>query len=75
MDQAMGDLQTQLEEVKKLWDEERQMRVRLERELELVRGQGVGKDDPTAAKRRSEDGAEVTVEGDGDRDGKRQRTD
>ena len=74
MDQAMGDLQTQLEEVKKLWDEERQMRIRLERELELVRGQGLAKDDTTAAKRRSEDGAETTVD-DADRDGKRQRTD
>ncbi|TEB33754.1 hypothetical protein FA13DRAFT_110575 [Coprinellus micaceus] len=74
MDQAMGDLQTQLEEVKKLWDEERQMRIRLERELELVRGQGVVKEDATAAKRRSEDGAQAAVD-DADRDGKRQRTD
>lgn len=75
MDQAMGDLQTQLEEVKKLWDEERQMRMRLERELEHLRGKVAGKDDATAAKRRSEDGAEVTADSEADRDGKRQRTD
>lgn len=39
MDQAMGDLQAQLEEVKRLWDEERTARTRLEGELEHLRGQ------------------------------------
>ncbi|RDB23398.1 Transcriptional regulator CBF1 [Hypsizygus marmoreus] len=37
MDQAMGDLQTQLEEMKKMWDEERNMRLRAENELEALR--------------------------------------
>ena len=75
MDQAMGDLQAQLEEVKRLWDEERTARQRLERELELLRGgQGLAKDEGAAPKRRVEgEGAEG--EGDAERDGKRQRTD
>ncbi|KAG6812821.1 hypothetical protein H0H92_016090 [Tricholoma furcatifolium] len=38
MDQAMGDLQTQLEEYKKMWEEERQGRQRAEGELEALRG-------------------------------------
>ncbi|KAF8841890.1 hypothetical protein BDN67DRAFT_900501 [Paxillus ammoniavirescens] len=38
MDQAMGDLQAQLEEMRRLWDEERMARQRAEGELELLRG-------------------------------------
>jgi len=38
MDQAMGDLQAQLEEVRRLWEEERVARQRVENELELLRG-------------------------------------
>ncbi|GJE89040.1 bHLHzip domain-containing protein [Phanerochaete sordida] len=38
MDQAMGDLQAQLEEVRRAWDEERVLRQRLEAELSVVRG-------------------------------------
>lgn len=37
MDQAMGDLQNQLEEVKRMWEEERNGRQRLELELESLR--------------------------------------
>lgn len=37
MDQAMGDLQNQLEEVKRMWEEERNARQRLELELENLR--------------------------------------
>lgn len=37
MDQAMGDLQSQLEEVKRLWDEERTKRETLEKEMELLK--------------------------------------
>ncbi|KIL64630.1 hypothetical protein M378DRAFT_78050 [Amanita muscaria Koide BX008] len=37
MDQAMSDLQAQLEEMKRLWDEERMGRQRAESELELLR--------------------------------------
>jgi len=64
MDQAMGDLQAQLEEVKRLWDEERQTRARLERELETLRSQTGAKEEGT--KRASEEVEE--------REGKRQRT-
>ncbi len=38
MDQAMGDLQTQLEEMRRLWEEERAARMRAESELDVVRG-------------------------------------
>lgn len=38
MDQAMGDLQAQLEEMRRLWDEERGARQRCESELTLLRG-------------------------------------
>ncbi|KAF9559020.1 hypothetical protein CPC08DRAFT_666860 [Agrocybe pediades] len=68
MDQAMGDLQAQLEEIKRLWEEERAARARAEAELEQLRnslnapnGNGsapVAKDEPVAgAKRRSVDAA------------------
>ncbi|KAI0799557.1 hypothetical protein BC629DRAFT_1285300 [Irpex lacteus] len=46
MDQAMGDLQSQLDEVKRLWEEERAARVRVEAEFasfrESVKGQRQG---------------------------------
>ena len=38
MDQAMGDLQAQLEEMRRLWEEERVARQRAEGELEVLRG-------------------------------------
>lgn len=38
MDQAMGDLQAQLEEMRRLWEEERAARQRAENELEVLRG-------------------------------------
>jgi len=37
MDQAMGDLQTQLEEMRRMWEEEREARSRMETELEALR--------------------------------------
>lgn len=40
MDQAMGDLQAQLEEVRKMWEEERLARQRAEAELAVLRGGG-----------------------------------
>lgn len=64
MDQAMGDLQAQLEEVRRMWEEERHARQRAEQELELLRGGG-GSLAP-GQKRPSED-----ADGDGE---KRQRT-
>ncbi|KAI0938006.1 hypothetical protein AcW1_002333 [Taiwanofungus camphoratus] len=38
MDQAMGDLQAQLEEMRRMWEEERIARQRAESELEVLRG-------------------------------------
>lgn len=38
MDQAMGDLQAQLEEMRRMWDEERIARQRAESELDVLRG-------------------------------------
>ena len=86
MDQAMGDLQAQLEEVKRRWEEETMLRSRAEAELEALRNLNgisgtVSKEEVAAgAKRRSVDNNEGTgnnqasTEG-GERDGKRQRTD
>ena len=42
MDQAMGDLQAQLDEVRRLWEEDRVARQRVETELEVLRQHGVG---------------------------------
>lgn len=39
MDQAMGDLQAQLEEIKRLWDEERTKRDALEKEVQSLKSQ------------------------------------
>jgi bHLH factor len=94
MDQAMGDLQNQLEEVKRMWEEERNARQRLELELETTRkGSAASQPAPqhqvaqppggttgeaiSGAKRKSEEVPEQTSgagENEGDRDGKRQRT-
>jgi hypothetical protein len=82
MDQAMGDLQAQLEEVKRRWEEETMLRSRAEAELEALKNMNgisgnTSKDDGAmGTKRRSTDdmeGAQATTEG--ERDGKRQRTD
>jgi transcriptional regulator CBF1 len=40
MDQAMGDLQAQLEEVRRMWDEEHAARLAAEKELAELRGGG-----------------------------------
>ncbi|KAJ7146159.1 hypothetical protein C8R44DRAFT_599688 [Mycena epipterygia] len=67
MDQAMGDLQVQLDEIRRMWEEERMNRQRAEQELELLRGGKSG--GGGGEKRGSPDGGE----GDGG-EGKRQRT-
>jgi len=82
MDQAMGDLQTQLEEIKRFYEEERNIRQRLENELQALRngmhhvaisgtnqvqGQAMSGKDGEGLKR-------DPVEIEGDREGKRQRT-
>ncbi|KAJ7452077.1 hypothetical protein B0H11DRAFT_1740194 [Mycena galericulata] len=66
MDQAMGDLQVQLDEIRRMWEEERMNRQRAEQELELLRGsKGAG---GSGEKRSSPEG------GEGDGAEKRQRT-
>ena len=80
MDQAMGDLQAQLEEVKRRWEEETMLRSRAEAELEALKsmnsvgGNNLKDDGGVGTKRRSAEGAQATTEGT-ERDGKRQRTD
>lgn len=64
MDQAMGDLQNQLEEVRRMWDEERNARQRAEAELEVLKGGAKS----NGVKRSSDD-----VDGE-DGEKKRQRT-
>ena len=85
MDQAMGDLQAQLEEVKRRWEEETMLRSRAEAELEALKsmngisGNASKEDGAVGTKRRSTDdkeGASKSQATDGaERDGKRQRTD
>ena len=83
MDQAMGDLQAQLEEVKRRWEEERLLRSHAETELEAMKsmngisGNSSQEDGVVGTKRRSTEGAgkpQGTTEG-AERDGKRQRVD
>ena len=86
MDQAMGDLQAQLEEVKRRWEEETMLRSRAEAELEALKNMNgisgnTSKEDGGMAgtKRRSMDEgtskSQATTEVGTERDGKRQRTD
>lgn len=74
MDQAMGDLQAQLEEVKRLWEEERMVRTRLEAELDALRNAtgSTSKDEMTVSgkKRNSDQKGAAEAE---ERDGKRMR--
>jgi transcriptional regulator CBF1 len=85
MDQAMGDLQAQLEEMRRLWEEERAARTRAESELDVLRGlKSSSVADSTAApEKTTETAAAVASEGEAaqgseeesGRPGKRQRTD
>ncbi|KAI3604243.1 putative cbf1-centromere binding factor 1 [Moniliophthora roreri] len=76
MDQAMGDLQAQLEEVRNMWTEERNLRQRAEAELEQFKSGASGPPPAPAAenkangtKRPHEDNEQGKEE-----DGKKQRT-
>lgn len=70
MDQAMGDLQHQLEELRRMWEEEKAGRERAERELEKLGAAIPGKED---GKRRS---STVEAADENDRNNsKRMRTD
>lgn len=63
MDQAMGDLQAQLEEVRKLWDEERTARIKDMAELSMLR-EMVGKSQQDAvAESEKREREEVDAEG------------
>lgn len=87
MDQAMGDLQAQLEEMRRLWEEERMARQRAEAELDVLRGlqnhvtvtmpEVTRNGSPGSGKRLREDGGEeeeqVGEDGSSDRS-KRQKT-
>jgi len=74
MDQAMGDMQAQLEEVRRMWEEEHAKRELLEAELATLRG--VKRDE--AKKRPADDSDEPASTSDGkskdDDRGKRPRT-
>ncbi|KAL0576688.1 basic helix-loop-helix protein [Marasmius crinis-equi] len=73
MDQAMGDLQAQLEEVRNMWTEERNQRQKIELELETLKNGGTlppgAAEKVNGAKRPSED-----AEPEKEDDSKRQRT-
>jgi len=83
MDQVMGDLQAQLKEMKRQWEEEAVLRSRAEAELEALKrmngmsGNTSKEDGVVGTKRRSTEGAgkaQGTTEG-AERDSKRQRKD
>lgn len=63
MDQAMGDLQAQLEEMRRLWEEERAARTRAESELDVLRGlKGSSAEAPSTTATSSAPAPEKTVE-------------
>lgn len=63
MDQAMGDLQAQLEEMRRLWEEERTARTRAESELDVLRGlKSSSADGPAVATASSASAPEKTTE-------------
>ncbi|KAJ7219977.1 hypothetical protein GGX14DRAFT_515294 [Mycena pura] len=70
MDQAMGDLQVQLDEIRRMWEEERMARQRAEQELEALRGSKAA-GGSAGEKRASPDGGET----EGGENSKKQRTD
>jgi len=69
MDQAMGDLQAQLDEMRRMWEQEREARQRLESEVTTLRSE---KTNAAAATSNANAGAGGSEE-DGDRGGKRKR--
>ena len=69
MDQAMGDLQAQLDEMRRMWEQEREARQRLESEVTTLRT-----DKTNAATATTSNGNTGGTEEDGDRGGKRKRT-
>lgn len=72
MDQAMGDLQAQLDEMRRMWEQEREARQRLETDLTALRSD---KNNTAAVAATSNAGAGGGGgEEDGDRGGKRKRT-
>ena len=84
MDQAMGDLQAQLEEMRRLWEDERAARVKLEGEVKTLRSsQGTGSpagshgsgEDRPSPKRSHEETGKGTPSDDPEDRTKRQRVD
>jgi len=72
MDQAMGDLQAQLDEMRRMWEQEREARQRLESEVTTLRSEKTNAA-AAAATSNANAGAGGSEE-DGDRSGKRKRT-
>jgi len=81
MDQAMGDLQAQLEEVKRMWEEERMARSRLEADMEVFKnmnasaGAASKEESSAVGKKRSAEGQDVEIGADPEKNGKRPRVD
>jgi len=71
MDQAMGDLQAQLDEMRRMWEQEREARQRLESEVTTLRSE---KNNAAAATTSNANAGAGGSEEDGDRGGKRKRT-
>jgi len=74
MDQAMGDLQGQLEEMRRVWEEERALRQRYESDLDMLRG-GSGKTSHVRSRSPAGGQSDHEEEEEEVRGGKRQRVD
>ena len=73
MDQAMGDLQAQLDEMRRMWEQEREARQRLESEVSTLRSDK-NNAAATAAATSTAGAGGGGAEEDDDRGGKRKRT-
>lgn len=73
MDQAMGDLQAQLDEMRRMWEQEREARQRLESEVTTLRSDKNNAAAAATSNANANAGAGGSEE-DGDRGGKRKRT-
>lgn len=76
MDQAMGDLQAQLEDVKRAWEEERMARTRLDAELDALKnatGTTTKDEMSVSGKKRNVEGQKGSAAEAEERDGKRMR--
>lgn len=74
MDQAMGDLQAQLDEMRRMWEQEREGRQRIESELTALRADKSNSASAAVTTNANNGASGSGVDEEGDRGGKRKRT-